>query len=74
MRTYGLGASVWSSNRRRAEVVALKLEAGTVYINKHADFARHIPQAGAKCSGLGVEIGEEGLLEHTQVQVLNEAL
>jgi acyl-CoA reductase-like NAD-dependent aldehyde dehydrogenase len=71
---YGLGASVWSSDRTRAKEVALKLEAGTVFINKHADIAPHIPQAGAKSSGLGVEIGEEGLLEYTQVQVLNEAL
>lgn len=71
---YGLGASVWSSDRARAKEVALKLEAGTVFINKHADIAPHIPQAGAKSSGFGVEIGEEGLLEYTQVQVLNEAL
>lgn len=70
---YGLGASVWSSDRARAKEVALKLEAGTVFINKHADIAPHIPQAGAKSSGLGVEIGEEGLLEYTQVQVVNEA-
>lgn len=71
---YGLGASVWSSDRERAKHVALRLEAGTVWINQHIDLGPHIPQAGAKNSGIGVEIGEEGLLEYTQVQVLNEAV
>lgn len=71
---YGLGASVWSSDRERAKDVAMRLEAGTVWINQHIDLGPHIPQAGAKNSGIGVEIGEEGLLEYTQVQVLNEAV
>lgn len=72
--TYGLGASVWSSDRARAREIALQLEAGTVWINQHIDLAPNIPQAGTKRSGIGVEIGEEGMLEYTQVQVLNEAL
>ncbi|MFK8067043.1 MAG: aldehyde dehydrogenase family protein [Gammaproteobacteria bacterium] len=71
---YGLGASVWSSDRDRAKKVALQLEAGTVWINQHIDIAPHVPQAGAKNSGIGVEISDEGLLEYTQVQVVNEAL
>ncbi|WP_183340896.1 aldehyde dehydrogenase family protein [Conexibacter arvalis] len=68
---YGLGASVWSSDLDRAVAVADQLEAGTVWINKHIDVAPHIPQAGAKQSGIGAELGEVGLLEYTQVQVLN---
>ena len=63
--TYGLGASVWSSNLDRAHDVASKLEAGTVWINKHLDMAPHIPFGGAKNSGLGVEFAEEGLNEFT---------
>lgn len=68
---YGLGASVWSSDVKRAEKVASQLVAGTVWINQHIDLAPHIPQAGAKQSGFGVELGEEGLHEFTQVQVIN---
>lgn len=68
---YGLGASVWSSDLDRAAEVADRLEAGTVWINKHVDVAPHIPQAGAKQSGLGAELGDIGVLEYTQVQVLN---
>jgi acyl-CoA reductase-like NAD-dependent aldehyde dehydrogenase len=71
--TYGLGASVWSSNPKRAHDVAAQLEAGTVWINTHLDMAPHIPFGGAKNSGLGVEFGEEGLAEFTQLQVINMA-
>ncbi len=67
----GLGASGWSSDPSRAEKVAAQLCAGTVWINQHIDLGPHIPQAGAKHSGFGVELGEEGLLEFTQVQVIN---
>jgi acyl-CoA reductase-like NAD-dependent aldehyde dehydrogenase len=63
--TYGLGASVWSSNPERAHDVAAQLEAGTVWINTHLDMAPHIPFGGSKNSGLGVEFGEEGLAEFT---------
>nr|WP_294544476.1 aldehyde dehydrogenase family protein [uncultured Rhodopila sp.] len=71
--TYGLGASVWSSNTDRAHDVATRLEAGTVWINTHLDMAPHIPFGGSKHSGIGVEFGEEGLAEFTQLQVINLA-
>jgi acyl-CoA reductase-like NAD-dependent aldehyde dehydrogenase len=71
--TYGLGASVWSSDKKRAHDVASQLEAGTVWINKHLDMAPHIPFGGAKQSGIGVEFAEEGLAEFTQLQIINAA-
>lgn len=70
---YGLGASVWSKDEGRALSVASKLESGTVWINKHSDLAGHIPFSGAKTSGFGVELGDEGLHEFTQIQVINAA-
>jgi acyl-CoA reductase-like NAD-dependent aldehyde dehydrogenase len=71
---YGLGASVWSSDPKRAYEVASKIEAGTVWINKHLDIAPHIPFGGAKQSGMGVEFAEEGLAEFTQLQIINAAV
>ncbi len=71
---YGLGGSIWSSNMDRAHAMAERMDAGTVWINKHIDLAPHIPFGGAKQSGLGVEMGEEGLAEFTQLQVINAAL
>jgi len=70
---YGLGASVWSSSSERAHKVAERIEAGTVWINKHLDMAPHIPFGGAKQSGIGTEFAEEGLAEFTQLQIINEA-
>jgi acyl-CoA reductase-like NAD-dependent aldehyde dehydrogenase len=68
---YGLGGSVWSSNIDRALDFAERMDAGTVWVNKHIDLAPHIPFGGAKQSGIGVEMGEEGLAEFTQLQVIN---
>jgi len=70
---YGLGGSIWSSNLGRAHEMAERMDAGTVWINKHIDLGPNIPFGGAKQSGLGVELGEEGLAEFTQLQVINTA-
>jgi acyl-CoA reductase-like NAD-dependent aldehyde dehydrogenase len=70
---FGLGASVWSSDVTRAYEVAKRLEAGTVWINKHLDFGPTIPLCGAKQSGLGKEFAQEGLKEYTQTCVINIA-
>jgi len=72
--TYGLGASVWSSDPKRAHDIATRIESGTVWINKHLDMAPHIPFGGAKQSGMGVEFAEEGLAEFTQLQIINAAV
>lgn len=70
---YGLGSSVWSGNLDQAYALAEKLEAGTVWINKHAELDPSIPFGGAKQSGLGTELGEEGLEEFTQLKIINMA-
>jgi acyl-CoA reductase-like NAD-dependent aldehyde dehydrogenase len=70
---FGLDASVWGADRKETARVASLLEAGTVFENKHADIAPHIPFGGIKCSGLGVEFGEEGLAAYTSIKVINAA-
>lgn len=70
---FGLDASVWGSNADETARVAAKLEAGTVCINKHAEIAPHIPFGGIKCSGFGVEFGEEGLAAYTSIKIINAA-
>jgi acyl-CoA reductase-like NAD-dependent aldehyde dehydrogenase len=70
---YGLGGSIWSKDLDKAYELAGRMESGTVWINKHADLAPNVPFAGAKMSGLGTELGEEGLLEFTQAHVINMA-
>ena len=68
---YGLGASVWGSDHKRAYEVARSLDSGTVWINEHLDVAPNAPFGGAKQSGIGVEFAEEGLAEFTQLQIVN---
>ena len=70
---YGLGGSIWAKDLDRAYALAERMESGTVWINKHSELAPNIPFGGAKQSGIGVELGEEGLLEFTQLQVINMA-
>lgn len=70
---HGLGGSIWSANLERACELASRLDSGTAWVNKHLDFGPSIPFGGAKFSGLGVEFAEEGLLEYTQLHVINIA-
>jgi acyl-CoA reductase-like NAD-dependent aldehyde dehydrogenase len=70
---YGLGGSIWAKDSDRAWDLAEEMEAGSVWINKHADLRPDLPFGGAKFSGIGAELGEEGLKEFTQLQVLNMA-
>lgn len=68
---YGLGGSVWSKDVKRASEIAARIESGQVWVNQHIAIGPHIPMAGFKQSGLGVEQSVEGLSEYTQVQVIN---
>ena len=70
---FGLDASVWGSDRAQLADVAARLEAGTVYVNKHADIAPNVPFGGIKSSGLGVEFGQEGLEAYTTIKIINAA-
>ena len=66
----GLGGSVWSKDIDRAKDIALRMECGSVWINKHGAIQPNAPFGGVKKSGLGVEFGEEGLFENTDIQTL----
>jgi acyl-CoA reductase-like NAD-dependent aldehyde dehydrogenase len=70
---FGLGGSVWSADTERAVRVATQINAGTVWVNKHLDVGVDTPFAGAKQSGIGVEMGQEGLEQFTQATIINVA-
>jgi len=70
---YGLGGSIWSADLDRARALAERMDAGTVGINQHIGIDVDIPFGGAKQSGIGTELGKEGLLEFTQLKVITSA-
>lgn len=72
--SFGLGASIWSSNFERAKDLALRLEAGTAWVNTHFEMAPYIPYGGAKQSGLGLELSSDCLNEYTQLSILTASL
>jgi acyl-CoA reductase-like NAD-dependent aldehyde dehydrogenase len=45
---FGLGGSVWSSDRDRAYEVAARINAGTVWVNKHLDLGPDTESRGAQ--------------------------
>jgi len=68
---FGLGGSVWGKDVERAEQVARRIDSGTVWVNSHMRLDPTIPFGGAKQSGTGVELGQEGLNEYTQLKIVS---
>ncbi|MCK9550993.1 aldehyde dehydrogenase family protein [Aquamicrobium sp.] len=68
---WGLGGSIWSKDIQKARGLALRLETGSSWVNKHVAIQPDAPFGGVKGSGLGTEFGEEGLQEYTDIQVLS---
>jgi (Z)-2-((N-methylformamido)methylene)-5-hydroxybutyrolactone dehydrogenase len=65
---YGLAAGVWTTNIRRAFVMAEKLEAGTVWVNTYRAISYMSPFGGYKRSGLGRESGIDAIREYLQTK------
>lgn len=67
---FGLAAAVWSKNIDHAKKIAIRLEAGTVWINEYHLLNPGMPFGGYKQSGIGREMGEEGLKAYLEVKHL----
>ncbi len=68
--TYGLACGIWTKDERKALRVASRVEAGTVWINDYHLTSAAAPRGGFKASGIGRELGYEGILECTQTRHL----
>jgi acyl-CoA reductase-like NAD-dependent aldehyde dehydrogenase len=65
---FGLGASVWTADRARAERLAARLEVGTVALNALVASDPRLPFGGVKRSGYGRELAREGLVAFTNTK------
>jgi acyl-CoA reductase-like NAD-dependent aldehyde dehydrogenase len=63
---FGLGANVYTSDLETAMRAATELNAGTVWINDPLKDNDAAPFGGMKFSGLGRELGSEGITAFTQ--------
>ena len=64
---YGLGGSVWTSDHDRGLAVAKQVRTGTIGINGYMPDPT-APFGGVKASGLGRELGPEGLAAYQVLQ------
>jgi acyl-CoA reductase-like NAD-dependent aldehyde dehydrogenase len=68
---YGLAGTVWAKDIERAFEVAQRVDTGTVWINCHMNVSFDIPLGGAKQSGIGLQLGQEGIEEFTQMKIIS---
>jgi aminomuconate-semialdehyde/2-hydroxymuconate-6-semialdehyde dehydrogenase len=62
---YGLSASVWTNDLRRAHRVSAALDVGMVWVNTWLKRDLRVPFGGVKDSGVGREGGHHSLLFYT---------
>ena len=65
---YGLAAGFWTRDPDRIARVSQQLRFGTVWINDFNVYFTQAPWGGYKQSGLGRELGPNGLEEYTEVK------
>jgi aldehyde dehydrogenase (NAD+) len=71
---YGLAAGVWTRGSKKAHAVANGVRAGTVWVNCYHVLDTRAPFGGFKQSGIGRELGEYGLQQHTEVKTVTVKL
>ncbi|MEQ4723661.1 aldehyde dehydrogenase [Nonomuraea sp. B19D2] len=66
---FGLGGTVWTADAERGAAVAHRVRTGTIGVNRYIPDPA-APFGGVKASGLGRELGPEGLAAYQQIQTV----
>lgn len=69
---YGLSGSVWSSDVEQAQQIARRIQTGMMTVNGLA-WEFNCPMGGMKASGLGREMGPEGLAAYLEYKTVSVA-
>ncbi|MGD0768308.1 MAG: NAD-dependent succinate-semialdehyde dehydrogenase [Tepidisphaeraceae bacterium] len=67
---YGLGASIWTGDIDRAQVLAGEMESGAVFINGIVKSDQRLPFGGVKNSGWGRELSQFGIYEFVNIKTI----
>ncbi len=69
---FGLGAAIWSESDKRIERFADRIHAGMVWANYKPLSVPEAPFGGVKDSGIGRELGAEGLAEYLETKSIRK--
>lgn len=69
---YGLGSAVWTEDDKRIERFIDRIEAGMVWVNYKPLSLPEAPFGGVKDSGIGRELGEEGLDAYLETKAVRK--
>src|SRR5213596_2341537 len=67
---YGPGANLWTRDLERAQLLASRIQAGSVFINGMVASDPRLPFGGVKQSGYGRELSEFGIHEFVNIQTV----
>ena len=68
---YGLAGGVWTRDMSRAMRVSSQIKAGYLWVNTYGGIIPQTPYGGFKQSGIGKELGKEGIENYLETKCIN---